>query len=143
MNHHEHTLKMIYHGIYKLDLYTLKLIKKDNNKKEVIIPVFVDICEKKNLPIITIEEIKEIEEIKIQEIEEIKIQEIEIQEIEIPENKILFKGENNLITSDMIKTIYNIDINNTNSCSFSTHSSFFYRSITYKIYDDKVIIYYI
>ena len=126
MNHREHTLKMIYHGIYKLDLYTLKLFKKDNNKKEESIPLFVDVSEKI-------------------EVEKIEVEKIEVGEegIEIPENKILFRGENNLITSDMIKTIYNIDINNNEVSSFNIHTSFFYRSISYKIYDDKVIIYYI
>jgi hypothetical protein len=134
MNHREHTLKMIYHKIYKFDLYTLKLSKKDNNKKDEIIPIFVDIFEKEDLSNITVEKI---------EVEKIEVEKIKV---EIDENKILFKGENNLITSDMIKSIYNIDINNeknTNNCTFNTHISFFYRSISYKIYDDKVIIYYI
>jgi hypothetical protein len=93
MNYHENIRKMIYHKIYKIDLYTLKLFKKDNNKKDAITPVFIDVFEKEDLSNITVEKI-----------------EVEKIEVEIPENKILFKGENNIITSDMIKSIYNIDI---------------------------------
>lgn len=113
MSHHEHTLKMIYHGIYKFDLYTLKLFKKDkkdntdNKQSELIIPRVI------------------------------------LEQIEIPENKILFTGENNLSNRDMIKNIYNIDIYTNMDYSKFTHMMFFYRSLNYQVSGDKVIIYFI
>lgn len=122
MSHHEYTLKMIYHGIYKFDLYTLKLFKKDKKdntdntdntdykQSELIIPSVV--LEK-------------------------------IEQIEIPENKILFTGENNLSNREMIKNIYNIDIYTNMDYTKFTHMMFFYRSLNYQVNGDKVIIYFI
>jgi len=115
MSHHEHTLKMIYHGIYKFDIYTLKLYKKE--KKDKIDNIY-NICKEHDL----IEQIKQ---------------------IKIPESKILFTGENNLSTREMIKNIYNIDINTNMDYSKFTHMMFFYRSLNYQVTGDKVIIYFI
>jgi hypothetical protein len=118
MNHHantfkENTLKKIYHGIYKFDLHSLKFYKNDINKKVLTVT--------RNQPII----------------------EIITPKIIVPEDKILFKGENNLSTREMIKNIYNIDIIDNIDCSKNTHMLFFYRSLNYQINGDKVIIYFI
>jgi hypothetical protein len=121
MNNHEHTLKMIYHRIYKFDLYTLKLYKKEKIDN---IDNIDNIYREYDL----VEQIEQIEQIK---------------QIKIQESKILFTGENSLSNREMIKNIYNIDINTNMDYSKFTHMMFFYRSLNYQVTGDKVIIYFI
>jgi hypothetical protein len=109
MNYKENNLKMIYHGIYKFDLYSLKFYKNKLFIKPII--------EKEGVKDGVQEVVKVVKEVqegvqeKVQEVQEVQV----VTDDEIIElysnNKIIFTGLNNIDNQNTLKNIYNIDFN--------------------------------